>query len=106
VVAGVLHDLLVEGSKLLGGGELTIDHEEGTLDEGGFFSELLDGVTTVLEDSLVSVDVGDTGDARDGVHVSGVVGAGHFTVGRLDFTEVSAVDGTISDLEFVLLAYD
>lgn len=105
VVGGVLHDLLVEGSKLLGGGEFTVNDEEGTLDEGRFFGELLNGVTTVLEDSLVSVDVGDSGDAGDGVHESGVVGAGDFTLGILNLAEVSAVDGTIGDLEFVILAY-
>ena len=106
VVAGVLHNLLVKSGKLLGGGEFAINHEEGTFDERGFFSELLDGVTTVLKDSFVSINVRDSRDARDCVHESGIVGAGDFTIGILDFPEISAIDGTIFDSEFILLACD
>lgn len=104
VVGGVLHDLLGEASSLLGGGELTVDEKESGLKEVRLLSELLNGITAVLEDSLLTVDEGNFGDAVNGVHVGGVVGTGDGTFGALDLGQVSGVDGTILDVEFVVFA--
>mmetsp|Transcript_33784 Transcript_33784/g.41767 ORF Transcript_33784/g.41767 Transcript_33784/m.41767 type:complete len:337 (+) Transcript_33784:557-1567(+) len=104
MIGGVLEHLLGEASELLRGGELTVDEEEGGLEEVGSLSELLDGVATVLEDALLTVDERDAGDAVDGVHVSGVVGASHGTGRALNLGEVGGVDGTILDDELVALA--
>lgn len=51
--------LVLEEVELCLGGEFSVDEEEGDLEEGGFFGKLLDGDSSVLEDSLVSVDVAD-----------------------------------------------
>jgi hypothetical protein len=104
VVAGVAHDFFVENGKLLFGWKFSIDNEEGGLEEGGLFGELLNGITAVLKDSLVSVDEGDTGNAGDGVHEGGVVAASDFTISILHSFEIFAVDSTVLDFEFVLLA--
>ena len=104
VVGGVLHDLLGEASSLLGGGELTIDEKESGLKEIRLLSELLNGITTVLKDALLSVDEGNTGDAVNGVHVGGVVGTSDGTFRALDLGQSSGVDGTICDFEFVVFA--
>jgi hypothetical protein len=104
VVTGVAHDLFVENGKLLLGGKLSVDNEEGGLKEGGLFGELRNGVTAVLEDSLVSIDERDTRNAGDGVHEGGVVAASDFTFSILHSFEILAVDSTVSDFEFILLA--
>jgi hypothetical protein len=105
VVRGVLHNFLVEAAELLGGGEFSVDEKESSLQESGVLSELLDGVATVLEDSLVTVDERNPGDAGDGVHVGGVVRAGHSSGSALDLSKISGVDSTILDGELVGLAY-
>ena len=104
MISGVLHDLLGERTKLLVSGELTVDEKEGSLEEGGGVSELLNGVTTVLKDTLLTVNPGNARDAGDGVHVGGIVGASHLAGGALDLGNISSVDGTILDGELVALA--
>lgn len=54
--AGVL---LFEGVELIFGGEFAVDEEEADFEEAGLFCELFDGYASVLENSFVSVDVGD-----------------------------------------------
>ena len=104
MVRGVLHDLLCEGSELFGGGELSVDEKEGSLKEVGVLSELLDGVSTVLKDSLLTVNEGNTRDAVDGVHVSWIIRTGHGTGWALNLREVGRVDGAILDGELVVFA--
>jgi hypothetical protein len=89
---------------LFGGRKLSVDDQEGALKEGRLLGKLLNGVATVLEDSLVAVDVGDAGNAGDCVHVGGVVGPGHFALGIFNLAEVSAVDGAVGDLQLVVFA--
>jgi len=72
VVGGVLHDLSSEGSQLFLGGELSVDNEERGLQEGGLLGELLNRVTSVLQDSFVSINPGDLRNAGHGVHEGGV----------------------------------
>ena len=45
----------------------------GVFGEGGSLSELLNGVATVLKDTLLTVDERDPGDAVDSVHVGWVI---------------------------------
>lgn len=73
VVVGVSLNLLFKDSKLLGGRELTVNDQERALEESRLFSELFNGVTTVFKDASVTINVGDTRDAGDSVHKSGVI---------------------------------
>ena len=66
--------------------------------------KLLDGVPTVLKNSLLTVDEGDARDAVDRVHVGGVVRASHGAGWALDLRKLSGVDSTILDSELVVLA--
>ena len=50
-----------------------MDEEESGLEEGGFVSELLNWVSSVLQDSFLSVDEGNAGDAVNSVHVSWII---------------------------------
>ena len=72
MVGRVLHDLAAEGVELLLSWELSVDKEERSLEETCMFSKLFNRVASVLEDSLISVDERDFGDARDSVHAGGV----------------------------------
>ena len=104
VVSRVLHDLLGESAELAFSRQFTVDEQERSLKEASLFSELLNGIASVLKDTLVTVDVRDFGDAVHGVHVSGIVGTGHITRGGLDLGQVGGVDSTILDLELIRLA--
>lgn len=73
VIGRVLHHFLGKALELFGGGELAVDEEEGGLEEVRLLSELLDGVTTVLKDTLLSVDERDARDAVHGVHIGGII---------------------------------
>jgi hypothetical protein len=50
-----------------------VQREVGDLEVGGLLGELFDGVSPVLEDPLVAVDVGDARDAGGRVEVRRVV---------------------------------
>jgi len=54
--------LLAELLKLLGIGKFSKDDEESSLKEGRVLCKLLNGVASVLEHTLVSIDVRNLGD--------------------------------------------
>ena len=84
--------------------ELSVDDEEGGLEEVALLGKLLDWVSSVLKDSLLSVDKTDTGDAVDGVHVSWVETSSDSASWALDLGQISGVDSSIGDGELVRLA--
>lgn len=59
--------------ELVGRGKFSIDEKEGNLQEGRFFSELLDGDSTILKDSLVAIDIADPGGIADSIHISWII---------------------------------
>ena len=104
VIRRVLHHLLGEARELLGCGELTIDKEESGLKEVGALRKLLNGVATVLKNTLLTVDEGDARDAVDSVHVGGIVGSSDSSCWALDLRQVSRVDCSILDGQLIVLA--
>ena len=77
---GMVHDLAGKLAEFLLGGELSPEHQVGYLKEGALFCEYFDGVSTILENTLASVDEGDGGGASDGVHVSRIVCPEHLAL--------------------------
>jgi hypothetical protein len=73
VVVGLGHNFLIEDAKLCLGGQFSVKDQESSLNEGRLIGQLLNGDTTVLKNSLVTIDVGNSGDARNSVHESGIV---------------------------------
>lgn len=53
---------------------------------------MLNGVTSVLEDALITINIGDSRSRTDGVHVGGVVDFQGFLFLIKDFTEILGVD--------------
>lgn len=56
VVECVGHHLLSEELRLILAGELTEDQEESNFKEGTLFSENFDGISSILKDSLLSIN--------------------------------------------------
>ena len=102
---GVVGD--VEGPALeLGlGRQLAEDQQVGDLQVGGVLAELLDRIAAVLEDALVTVDVGDLGAAGGRVGEGRVVGHHpEVVVFDLDLAKVHRLDRVVGDLQLVGLA--
>ncbi len=101
VVGDLVHPRLVLGL----GRERAVDQEVGDLEEVRLLGELLDGVPAVLEDALLTVDVGHGAAAGGGVDEAGVVDgqAGSLVVG-LDLPDVGGLDGAVEDRDVVLLS--
>lgn len=59
--------------ELLGRRKFSVNEKEGNLKEGGFFSELLDGYSAILKDSLVAIDIADPGGIADSIHISWII---------------------------------
>lgn len=53
--------------------KFSIDEKEGNLQEGRFFSELLNGDSTILKDSLVAIDIADPRGIADSIHISWII---------------------------------
>lgn len=70
----VLRDLVLEGRQLVDLGQLAVDQQVRHLKEGGALGQLLDGVTAVPQNPLLTVEVGDRGFIGGGVAVSAVQG--------------------------------
>ena len=81
VIVGVLHYFLFEGLDLLTSGELSVDYKIGSLKEGRLLCELFDRITSILKDSLFSINEGNAGDTVNGVHVSGIERSGNLAGG-------------------------
>ena len=101
VVGDVMDPLLVLHLR----GERAVDEEVGDLEERRALGELLDGVPAVLQDALVTIDVGHGGAAGGGVDEAGVVdGQSGRVVTGLDLPEVRGLDGAVGDRDVVLLS--
>jgi hypothetical protein len=104
MVSTVLHDLSGEGMQLLLRWELAVDQQKADLQESGPISQLLNRIATVLKDTLITVDVGDLGDAAHGVHVGGVIRPSDSASLALDIAQVCRVDRAILNSQLVGLA--
>ena len=76
VVCTVLHNFLGESLQLFGSGQLPVDQQKADLQKVRTVCQLFDGIASVLKDALVTVDVGNLGDAANSVHIGRIVGAG------------------------------
>jgi hypothetical protein len=99
----VAHDTGREVLVLLGGGELTINKKERNFKEVGLGSKLLNGVATITEDTLGTINEADGGASRDSVQESRVEVA-ETSTGVLDLKQLVAVDSVASNGKSVLLA--
>ena len=74
VDVGVVHHLVLPVCKLVFVGQMAKDQQVGHFQKTALFRQLFNGVTAVLQNAIVAVDVGDAALTRSGVGVSGVVG--------------------------------
>ena len=56
MIIGIFHDLFVEGFELFFVGELSVNHQESSLQEVRLLGKLLDWVSSVLQDSFLTID--------------------------------------------------
>ena len=87
--ACVVADFLSESSDLVAGGQFAVQEEIGRLKEGGFFCKLLDGIPSVTQNPLFSIDEGDLALAGSGVAITSVEGDAF-----AGSTEGSQIDGS------------
>lgn len=81
---GMLHDLSGEGVEFLLGGQFSPEDKICDLHEGALLSQYLDGISSILKDSSISIDERDSGGTGDGVHVSWIICSEHLSlVGEL-----------------------
>jgi hypothetical protein len=86
------------------GRQFAEDDEIGGLEERGPLGELLDRITTVFQDALVAVDVGDLAATGRRVHERRVVGGQALVVARrLDLLQISGLDESVGDGDLVAL---
>jgi len=102
VDVGVAHDTGGEVFKLLHRRELTIDKQESNFKEVRFLSELLDRVASVAKNTLITINIGDSGASRYGVQVTRVE-ATKTRTRVLNREEIIAVDGVAGDGDNILL---
>lgn len=101
---GVGHDSVAELFVLVLAWELSVDEEVGNLEEIAVFGELLNWVSSVPEDSFVSVDEGNFGGAVDSVLVTWIVVSERWAPIVFDLAEITSSDEAILDWESVLLS--
>jgi len=65
--------LIFKTGKLALGRELAVNEKECHFEEGRVFSQLLDGDSSIFEDTFVTIDVAYLGGVANGVHVSRVI---------------------------------
>ncbi len=85
--------------------QLAVDQQVGDLQVAGLLGQLLDRVAAVLEDALVTIDVGDRRATGGGIHERRVVG--HQTevvVVDLDLAQLGGADRLVLDRDLVGLA--
>ena len=56
MIIGVFHDLFVEGLELFFVGELSVNNQESSFQEVRLLGKLLNWVSSVLQDSLLTID--------------------------------------------------
>lgn len=80
----MLHDLSGEGVEFLLGWQFSPEDKICDLHEGALLGQYLDGISSILEDSSISIDERDGGGTGDGVHVSWIICSEHLSlVGEL-----------------------
>jgi hypothetical protein len=86
-------------------GRLAEDDQVRRLEVVRALSQLLDGVSAVLEDALVAVDVGNRAATRGRVHERRVVGdEAEVLRARLDLLEIAGANRAVLDRQLVLFA--
>ena len=70
---GVMSDLVCPCGQLRSRREFTKQDEIGNLEKGALFGKLLDGIATIPQDALITVDEGYGTLARRGVHECRIV---------------------------------
>ena len=95
VIRDVVHELIV----LVLRRQLAVAEEPRHLEERRAFRELLDRISAVAENSLVTVDIGDGAPAGGGVEERRVVAHQPRIVGvaGLDLLQIVGADGTVGD---------
>ena len=98
-------DLLFPLAQLLLARQLALAEQIGHLEKRGLLRQLLDWVTTVSQDALVTVDERDRAATGRGVHEGRIVGHHpEVIVGDLDLPQVGSLDGAFGDRQLVALA--
>lgn len=98
------HDALTPDGVLVARGKFSIDEEISNLKEVTFLGKLLNGVTSVTKNTLVTVNEGDTRSAVDGILVTGVVGTERLSLGSFDLAQISSLDMVRGDGKSVTLS--
>ena len=88
---------------MLLGGKLSVDEEECDFEEGGVFCELLDGDASVLQDSLISIDVADPGGVAYGVHISWIIDSEGLSLAVFEFADIFGIN---EEAIFAFLDFD
>ena len=105
VIRRILHNFLRESCELRLGGQFAINKKEARLKEAGVIGKLFDWISTVLENSFISVDIRNLGDAIHGVHVSWIIDTCHSSSWALNLSNISSVYCAVFDWQFVALTY-
>lgn len=77
---GMLHNLFGEGVEFFLGGQFSPEDKICDLHEGALLGQYLDGISSILQDSSISVDERDGGGTGDGVHVSWIICPQHLSL--------------------------
>ena len=85
---------------LFGSWQLSEQYQKGHFQEISPFSKNFNGIASILENALISVNEGDFGGTGDGVHVSRIVAPEYFAFVN-NFLEVGRFDEGFADGEFV-----
>jgi hypothetical protein len=100
----VIGDVVLEGSLLLARRQFAIKQEVAHLDEIALFGQILDGISTMAQYSLVAVDEGDLGIAASSRRIAGIEGeVTGLTVQPLDVDHSRAL-GAPQNIQLVALA--
>ena len=100
VIRDVVHPLVELGLRR----QLAVQQEVCDLRKGGVLGQLLDGIAAVFEDSLVTVDVGDSAAAGGRVDKPRIVGSQPWIAFDRDLFEIGSTDRPVCDRDLVLAA--
>ena len=103
VQEGVVRDVVHPLVQLTLSRQVAVQQQVGHLQEGGVLGQLLDGVAPVLQDSLISVDVGDGAATRGCVDEAWVVRReARVALTGGDLLEIRRPDRAVRDRELVV----
>lgn len=83
--------------------ELSIQNQKSNLEEIGSFGKNLNGVTSVLQDALVAIDVGNSRGTCNSVHVARIIASESLAL-IIDFIEISRVNERVFNRHFMSFA--